>query len=237
MILISGANSQIGSYLAGEYEASGEKLLLLYHKRKHRIAELRSDKISMDLLDYMTLEQTLIPYLPEVRALIHCGAVRSEDHRALCDTDLDVFKEVFETNVYQAYHLLRILLPAMKANKYGRIVMFTSDVSKLGLPNGSAYAAAKAAIANLAKTAALENANHNVLINCIAPGPVETNMEEDYSEEYLDFRKQYFAQHIKKTATHQLVSKTEIFQLVKLLVSADLRNLCGEEIVVNGGII
>jgi NAD(P)-dependent dehydrogenase (short-subunit alcohol dehydrogenase family) len=235
LILISGANSQIGSYLAKMYEAEGRSLLLLYHNRQERLVELRSSKIAVDLMDYEAVAGALEAYIPKISGVIHCAAVRSEDHLALADTQPETFRRVFEHNVYPAYNLLRLILPALRERAYGRVVLFSSDVSINGLPKGSAYAAAKAAIANLAKSAAQENAEFNVLINSIAPGPVETALEQDYSEEYLKFRQSYFAKHIAGTATGKLVSKEEIKVLTDMLLSPLLMNLCGEEIVLNGG--
>lgn len=235
IILISGANSQIGSYLAKQFEAEGKSLLLMYHNRQERLEAMISPKVAVDMTDLNALSTTLRAHKLNISAVIHCAAVRSEDHRELADTDPEVFRRVFEQNVYSAYNLMRTVLPVMRENGYGRVVLFSSDVSKYGLPNGSAYAAAKAAIANLAKSAARENAKINVLINSIAPGPVDTVLEEDFDEEYLQFRKAYFAEHINRTATGKPVSMGEIKALVDFLISPQIRNLCGEEIVLNGG--
>jgi len=235
MILISAANSQIGSYLAKAYEAEGKDLLCLYHKRCDRLKDISAPKIAVDLMDYDSTQGALEQYLPRLEHVIHCSAVRSEDHRALGDTDPLAFRTIFEQNVYPAYHLLRVVLPAMRKKAFGRVVLFTSDVSIYGLPYGSAYAASKAAIANMAKSAAQENARFDVLINSIAPGPVETTLEEDYSSEYLEFRKQYFENHLQHTPSGKLVSKQEIKELIDLLISPVMQNLCGEEIILNGG--
>mgnify|MGYP000884847488 FL=1 len=234
-ILISGANSQIGSYLARAFEAKGRSLLLSYNKRNERIADLVSNRIQADLRDLDTLRDKLAPHIASIDCLIHCAAIRSEDHQALADTDPKYFRRVFEENVYPVYNLLKILLPDMRSRAFGRIVLFTSDVTRTGLPNGSAYAAAKAAIANLAKSAALENSERNILINCIAPGPVETNMAEDFDSDYLEFRKQYFAKHLKRTASGKPVVISEIKTVIDMLISPWISNLCGEEIILNGG--
>lgn len=234
-ILITGANSQIGSFLAREYEAEGRDLMLLYHKNDHRIAGLKSLKLAMDLRDLQALQQLILKQGKEIGALIHCSAIRSEDAQPLADTDPQQFKRVFDENFYPAYNVLRTILPKMLAQQFGRVVLFSSEVTRSGLVNGSAYAASKAAIANMAKSAALECAPLNVLINCIAPGPVATALEEDFSGAYLAFRKAYFAKHIAKSASHQLVSTQEIKQVTDFLISDELRTLCGEEIFLTGG--
>ena len=85
------------------------------------------------------------------------------------------------------------------------------------------------------KSAALECASANVLINTIAPAPVDTSLEEDFSGPYLIFRKAYFADHIAGSASKQLVCLAEIKQLADLLISEEVRSLCGEEIFLTGG--
>jgi NAD(P)-dependent dehydrogenase (short-subunit alcohol dehydrogenase family) len=234
-IMITGANSQIGSFLARQYEKEGRDLVLLYHKKHARLAKLNSPKLAVDLRDIDATQKLISGLDKEIGALIHCCAVRSEDTRALADTNPSDFKRVFDDNFYPAYNILRSVLPLMRKQSFGRVILFSSDVTRSGLANGSAYAAAKAAIANLAKSAALENAKANVLVNCIAPAPVDTVLEEDFCGSYLEFRKAYFAKHLANSAAEKLVSRSEIKQVADFLISADIRTLCGEEIFLTGG--
>lgn len=234
-IMITGANSQIGSFLARQYEQEGRELILLYHTRDDRLKKIKSPLLSVDLRDLEATQSLISKIEGSIGALIHCSAVRSVDNQALADTNPQDFKRVFDDNFYPAYHILRTVLPIMRKQNFGRVILFSSDVTRSGLANGSAYAAAKAAIANLAKSAALENAKHNVLVNCIAPAPVDTVLEEDFSGSYLEFRKAYFAKHLANSAAEQLVSRAEIKQVADFLISADIRTLCGEEIFLTGG--
>ncbi len=234
-ILITGANSQIGSFLARQYESEGRSLVLFYHHNDKRIATLGSPKYAVDLRDYAALEALISKQSEEIGTLIHCAAVRDEQAKAVADTDPEIFKRVFDDNFLPAYNILRLVLPKMRSLSFGRVVLFSSDITRSGLANGSAYSASKAAIANLAKSAALENARHNVLVNCIAPGPVDTALEEDFSGSYLEFRKAYFAKHLADSAAEKLVSRLEIKQVADFLISADVRTICGEEIFLSGG--
>ncbi|MDI3504058.1 MAG: beta-ketoacyl reductase [Candidatus Cloacimonadota bacterium] len=234
-IMITGANSQIGSFLARQYEQEGRELILLYHTRDDRLKKIKTPLLSVDLRDLEATQSLISKIEGSIGALIHCSAVRSVDNQALVDTNPQDFKRVFDDNFYPAYHILRTVLPIMRKQNFGRVILFSSDVTRSGLANGSAYAAAKAAIANLAKSAALENAKHNVLVNCIAPAPVDTVLEEDFSGSYLEFRKAYFAKHLANSAAEQLVSRAEIKQVADFLISADIRTLCGEEIFLTGG--
>lgn len=234
-ILITAANSQIGSFLAREYVDEGHRLILLYHRNTERIEGLACDKYQVDLTDYEATRRVFASLKGEIDALIHCAAIRSEDAKPLSKTDATTFAHVFNGNFYPAYNVLRAALPGMIERGFGRIVMFGSEVGREGLVNGSAYGASKAAIANLVKSAARENARYNVLINCISPGPVHTDLEADYSGEYLEFRKSYFERHKEKCASGELITMAEIKATTDLLISPNLRNLCGEEIFLTGG--
>lgn len=234
-ILITGANSQVGSSLARHYHALGHPLWLWYHQRDERIRHLDLPKRSLDLCDYQAVQSAFAEIDEPIQVLIHCAAVRSSDAQPVADSDPATFQKVFDSNFYPAYYLLKSILPSMRQVGFGRVILFTSDVVRSGLASGSAYAASKAAIANLAKSAAAENARYNVLINCIAPGPVESNLEEDYQGEYLEFRRAYFARHIENSRSGALISKAEICAATDYLMHPDLRNMIGEEIFLTGG--
>jgi NAD(P)-dependent dehydrogenase (short-subunit alcohol dehydrogenase family) len=243
-ILISGANSQIGSYLAKEYYKEGYKLVLLYHKRKERISELfNKDGIfscPVDLCNSEAVKEAVFraeQFLHQSSdTLIHCAAIRSSDALPLYQTEPMQFANVLSTNMMSAYNILRWTLPSMQENAFGRVIMFGSDVSQKGLQNGSAYSASKAGIVNLVKSVALEMAKYNIVINAISPAPVETNLEEDYSGEYLNFRKRYFAEYLAQVPTGKLVTKEEIKKVTDLLIDENIKNLNGEEIIIDGGV-
>ena len=73
-----------------------------------------------------------------------------------------------------ALTLLKACLPSMKAGGFGRVV-FTSSRAALGVPTRTAYSATKAGISGMARTWALELAQHGITVNVVAPGPVLTD--------------------------------------------------------------
>lgn len=243
LMLITGANGQLGSFLARQYHAEGYSLILLYHKRSERIQSFMGLGDcwlgSVDLGDYSACneayKQAVKHFGKSPEILIHCAAMRSEDALPLVKTQPDTFTRVFNTNFLPAYHILRCVLPDMQEKSFGRVIVLGSDVTRSGLANGSAYAAAKAAIVNLVKSSGRELASHNVLINAISPGPVDTVLEEDYSGAYLEFRRQYFASYKESVPSGKLVSKEEIKKVADLLMAEELHSICGEEIIINGG--
>ncbi len=244
IMLITGANGQIGNYLARQYLKEGYHLALLYHEREDRLQDLmgmpeiftaKVDLLDLDALNLIITE--IISFFgdpPEI--LIHTAALRSYDAQPLYQSDPAIFKQIVEVNLLAAYNLLRILLTIMKENCHGRVVMFGSDVSQKGLKCGSAYAAAKSAIVSLVKSCALEMAPYGITINAISPSPVETVLEEDYHGAYLKFRQDYFREYQKEAPTGELIRLGELKKMTDLLVSPDLVNLTGEELLIRGGL-
>lgn len=239
--IITGSNGQMGSYIAELWDGPA---LLLYRNRTDRLADLATypEKLlaGCDLMDLEGLHSAItkaeLKFGCAPSVLIHTASVRSADALSVADSDPEVFQSVFSLNFTATYNIFRACLPRMRLAGFGRIVAFASDVAGTGLPNGAAYAAAKAAIVNLVKSAALENADANILINCVSPGPIDTRLEEDFQGEYLEFRRTYFQDFQTRNPTGKLVSKGELLTVVRMLCSGELQNLTGREIVINGGI-
>lgn len=243
LLIITGANGQVGSHLAAHWAEARQPMLLLYHKDNGRLAKLRNREgiylRSCDLRDLEALKRTVdeaCGYFGAVPAgLVHTAAVRSYDAKTLAEGDPGVFNEVISANVTMAYNVLRACLPGMLEHKFGRIVLFGSNVALTGLNSGSAYAAAKAAIVNLVRSVALETARDNVLINAISPAPVATDLASDYEGEYLAFRQRYFEAYRRVSPTGKLVSIPEIRVMAEFLLSPELENFTGQNMVIDGG--
>lgn len=242
LYIVTGANGQIASYLAEHIAQDSQvQLNLFYHIRKDRLVQFDNMQhvrlVPCDLQDYTAVKQVVseLKIDDEVELhLIHAASVRSFDAAALMDSDPDIWFSIFDANLKGTYNLLREVLPLMHKNRFGRIVIFGSNVTKIGLAKGTAYAAAKAAMVNIVKSLALEHAADNILINAISPAPVDTKLQEDFSGEYLQFRQKYFEEYKRKSATHSLVSKQELLLLCNILLSSELTNLTGQEIFIEG---
>jgi len=238
-IVITGANGQLGSFLAKEYHQEGYPVVLLYHERKERIAELLAysgvRSASLDLCNYDLLCRVIKEMELSPTALIHCASLRSYDAKPLAETNPETFFEVMDTNLHSAYNILRTILPLMQENGQGRVVIMGSDITRSGLKNGSSYGAAKAGMVNLVKSVARESAKYGVCINAVSPAPVETALEEDYDGEYLEFRRDYFAAYLKQTPTGKLVGLKEIKRVIDMLIDDTIVNLNGQEIFLDGG--
>lgn len=96
--------------------------------------------------------------------------------------EFNEWKRVIEINLNSVFLCTRALIPAMKAAGYGRIVSIASVAGKQGNPLMAGYSAAKGGIISLTKALAIELAEAGILVNCITPGLVQTELLSEMSE-------------------------------------------------------
>jgi 3-oxoacyl-[acyl-carrier protein] reductase len=94
---------------------------------------------------------------------------------------------ILEVNLTGSFHMLRAILPGMKARNYGRIVLVASIAGKEGNPNASAYSASKAGVIALTKSAGKETAKFDISINCVTPAAAKTRIFDQMSQKHIDY--------------------------------------------------
>jgi len=92
----------------------------------------------------------------------------------LDETDEALWHAQMQTNLHQAFYAARAVLPVMQEQKYGRMIFVSSISARTMTPGAAAYAVSKAALIALAKMIAVENKQHNILVQVLAPAMVNT---------------------------------------------------------------
>jgi NAD(P)-dependent dehydrogenase (short-subunit alcohol dehydrogenase family) len=243
-IIITGANGNVGAYFACKFLESGENLVLLIHKNEQRLQNLQqkfADNlriIKVDLTDISLLQNEFSKVIEETGwqpdRLIHTATKRSHDFKPLVDTDPEIWKQIILMNLVSTFNILKCVLPFFRKNKYGKIVLFGSNVTRIGLPKGSAYSASKAGIANISRTLAAEEAKNNIIINTVSPGPIKIDGSQ-FSESYRKFREEYYNKKIRDIPLKRCASFEDIFGLCRFLLSEENSYITGEEFFITGG--
>lgn len=99
----------------------------------------------------------------------------------------DEWQQVLQVNLYGVYLCCRALVPGMLARAYGRIVNIASIAGKEGNPNASHYSATKAGVIALTKSLGKELAQSGVLVNCITPAVIQTDILKQVTQQHIDY--------------------------------------------------
>jgi NAD(P)-dependent dehydrogenase (short-subunit alcohol dehydrogenase family) len=159
---------------------------------------------------------------------LNAGIVRNATIAAMTEADFD---EVLRVNVKGPWLALKAATPLLRRG--GAVVLNASINARLGMPGTSAYAASKAALRSLARTAASELVEQGVRVNAISPGPTDSGIiEKVLSTEAAAATHRALAARIPQG---RLASTEEIARVVLFLASNDSSFMTGEEVVVDGG--
>lgn len=155
------------------------------------------------------------------------------------DTTEADFECVFNINVKGAYAAIKAVLPSMKANKTGSIIVIASDQALIAKQNSFAYNMSKAALASIAKTTALDYASYNIRSNAVCPGTIETPLYHQAIDKYCE------SSGADKSLIHQeeealqplgrLGQPEEVAELVLFLASDKSTFITGSLQVIDGG--
>ena len=103
------------------------------------------------------------------------------------DYPVDHFAEIVSVNLLGTFHVNKAVVPAMRAQGYGRIVNIASVAGKDGNPNASAYSASKAGVIGLTKSLGKELAGADIAVNCVTPAAARTRIFDQMSQEHIDY--------------------------------------------------
>lgn len=138
------------------------------------------------------------------------------------------WQRVMDTNVTGVFQLTQAVLPGMIERRFGRIINFSGMNSIRGYPQRVHIAASKHAVWGMTKALSREFGPHNITVNCISPGPAQSEHEDAAFDALI------LAQ-VKEIPLGRLARQSEIAGMVAFLASEEGGFVSGQMIGVNGG--
>ncbi len=182
----------------------------------------------LDLADTYSIERYLASYdqkLPDI--FVHCAGINTL--AGIDEIDPHVMQDVMQVNCFSAVLLLQGFAKEMKARQFGRAVFLSSVYAVVSRERRAAYSASKNALTGIVKSAALEMAADQILVNAVAPGYVMTDMTRQ------NLSCQEIEDLTEKIPTGKFQSEMDVANLVCFLCSDLNQSITGQLISVDGG--
>jgi meso-butanediol dehydrogenase / (S,S)-butanediol dehydrogenase / diacetyl reductase len=194
----------------------------------------RAAAIKMDASDDEAVQRTIRVALDTFGRLdVMVNNAGLAEPAPLHEISLESWNRVLAVTLTSVFLGMKHCLPIMRAQGRGAIVN-TASISGIGGDYGlSSYNAAKAGVINLTRSAALENATHNIRINCVCPGFIDTRATQILGGDRADeLRRLYAGAHpIGRVGEADEVAGTVLF-----LASSEASFITGAAVVVDGGL-
>jgi 3-oxoacyl-[acyl-carrier protein] reductase len=234
--LVTGSTRGIGRAIAQTLYAAGAKVAVVGRnaERAQEVAAALGERAAGFACDVAVAaeveaavaaaEQVLGPLTILVN---NAGLTRDNILLRLSDEDWDA---VLDANLKGAFHTTRAVIKGMMKRRAGRIINISSVVGLTGNKGQANYAASKAGLIGFTKSVAREYASRNVLVNCIAPGFIETDMTAVLPPESREAL-------LGQIALGHLGRPEDVAGAVLFLASELAAYMTGQVLIVDGGMV
>lgn len=224
MIIVTGASRGLGKAITERLIERGEKVVGLARST----VGLDVDAIECDVSDYTSVKNAareVKRMKSPVKAFINAAGVASMNMAVT--TDESTVQKLIQTNLVGTIYCCQLFAPIMLRQKQGSFINFSTIAVALALKGESVYVASKAGVEAFSRTFAREVADFNVRVNCIAPGPIRTDLLRGITDT-----------QIEKITSQQVIpkqfQKSDICDLVELLIDERASSLSGQVLNVGG---
>jgi len=235
--IVTGAARGIGRAIAVSFAREGAALALI-DRSERALLEAREACASLgatataivaDVSDAASVSAMVAQTLDELGALdilVNKAGVCSVS--PVLDMSLAEWQRIIDTDLTGVFLCSKAVLPAMIANRYGRIISIGSQLALKGSATMAHYCAAKSGVHGFMRALAYEVAPYNITVNVVAPGPIETDMLWADPQEWLDAKR-------AEIPLGRFGRVEEIAPTVVLLASEDGGYYTGSTLNVSGG--
>ncbi|MBV1876167.1 MAG: SDR family oxidoreductase [Pseudomonadales bacterium] len=244
LALVTGASRGVGKAIALGLAARGADIAVNYAKNadaaEATVAEIRAmgrkaNAYQAEVENYAADEQmvsSIVAEMGPISILVNNAGIASKG-RSVSKTEPEELMRVVGVHAFAAHYLSRLVIPSMRTAERGDIIMISSVASKSLGANGAPYNMGKAALEALAVTLSKEEKRHQIRVNIVAPGLVETDMGRRL------IRATQGVEDITTLADHmpfgRVCQPEDVANVVCYFVSDANSYVTGERLYVNGG--
>jgi NAD(P)-dependent dehydrogenase (short-subunit alcohol dehydrogenase family) len=232
--IITGGARGIGFAIAQRLTASGARCAIWDLDAEAAIAAAQSLEgavaVTVDVTDADSVAaatRATLEQLGGVDILVNNAGIAGSSKK-LWDCSPEEWQEVLQVDLFGVFLCCRAIVSQMVERGYGRIVNIASIAGKEGNPNASHYSAAKAGVIGLTKSLAKECAQSGVIVNCVTPAVIETDILKQITQEHIDYM-------LSKIPMGRFGMTEEAAALVGWLCSADCSFSTGAVFDLSGG--
>ena len=237
--LVTGSSKGLGKAMAFALGAAGAKVAINYANDKDQaqatLDEFRSRGYQGDLFRAdVTRDKAVERMVGEIERrlapidVVVVNATPAQPQKPIEQYDWAFYQQMLDFFVKSPFLLARAVLPGMKQRRFGRIVNIGSEVFRRGVPNFSAYVAAKGAQAGWTRSMATELAPWNITVNMVSPGWIPVERHEQDPKALKDGYKALIP--MRRWGVPADVGGTVVY-----LASEAAAFVTGQDIAVNGG--
>src|ERR1700735_457061 len=242
--VITGGSRGIGAAAVKLFAQAGADVVFNYHKKKEAAAQVelearkhgtRVESVQADL-GTMAGAKKLIEFaaarLGRIDVLVANAGIWNADDAPIEKLTEKQWDEMIRVNLKSVYSVIHFASARMIAQKSGKIIAISSTAGQRGEAFHAHYAASKGAVISMVKGLATELARHNILVNCVAPGWVDTDMSAGVLKTKAGAKKVVANIPLQRVATPDEIAGPILF------AASDLATfVTGEVINVNGGAV
>jgi len=224
--LVTGAAKGIGRAIAEILLANGCDVLI-WDAAPANVPGARSVQVDITQPDQVAAAAAGLPADQRIDILANVAGYLGRTTTFVAHAPGD-WRRIVEVNLLGTMQVTQAVLPILLRQGGGRIVNLASLAGKEGLAGITAYSAASAGIISFTKALSRELAQHNILVNCVAPGPIDTEMIRDLGSDAVH-------QMIKDSPLGRLGEPGEVAHLVAWLCTEASRFNTGAVFDMSGG--
>ncbi len=224
MIIVTGASKGIGAAIANRLTSNGQHIIGLARDT----SQIPYESIDCDVSSYQSIKfaQKLIKkHNKPITAVINAAGIASMNMAVT--TDEKTVQKVIQTNLIGTIFCCQLFAPMMLREKQGSFINFSTIAVKLAIKGEAVYTASKAGVEAFSRTFAREMADFNIRVNCIAPGPIKTDLLRAITDKQIK-------DIIDKQVVQKQFDTSDICDLVELLLDQKSKSLSGQTLHVGG---